>query len=110
MVVTQLWLVLSGNFAWLNWVTIVLALSAAAPLWAQPAAPLPAPPVWFEVLVLLATAGVLALSYRPARNLLARQQLMNTSYESLHLVNSYGAFGSITRVRREIVVEGRRTR
>lgn len=27
-VVTQLWLVLSGNFAWLNWITIVLALSA----------------------------------------------------------------------------------
>ncbi|MFD0431407.1 lipase maturation factor family protein [Streptomyces zhihengii] len=27
-VVTQLWLVLSGNFAWLNWLTIVLALSA----------------------------------------------------------------------------------
>ncbi len=26
-VVTQLWLVLSGNFAWLNWLTIVLACS-----------------------------------------------------------------------------------
>ena len=26
-VVTQLWLVLSGNFAWLNWVTIILACS-----------------------------------------------------------------------------------
>lgn len=64
MVVTQLWLVLSGNFAWLNWVTIALAMSAAAPLWARPAPPLPAPPVWFEVLALLATAGVLALSYR----------------------------------------------
>lgn len=28
MVLTQLWLVLSGNFSWLNWTTIVLALSA----------------------------------------------------------------------------------
>ena len=27
-VVTQLWLVASGNFAWLNWVTIILAFSA----------------------------------------------------------------------------------
>ncbi len=27
-VVTQLWLVFSGNFAWLNWLTIVLACSA----------------------------------------------------------------------------------
>ena len=28
MIVTQLWLVLSGNFAWLNWLTIILAVSA----------------------------------------------------------------------------------
>ena len=27
-IVTQLWLVLSGNFAWLNWITIILAFSA----------------------------------------------------------------------------------
>ena len=27
-IVTQLWLVLSGNFAWLNWLTIILAVSA----------------------------------------------------------------------------------
>src|SRR6202000_2657112 len=27
-IVTQLWLVASGNFAWLNWLTIVLAFSA----------------------------------------------------------------------------------
>lgn len=27
MIVTQLWLVLSGNFAWLNWLTIVIAVS-----------------------------------------------------------------------------------
>lgn len=27
-VATQLWLVLSGNFAWLNWITITVALSA----------------------------------------------------------------------------------
>ncbi|WP_189297352.1 lipase maturation factor family protein [Streptomyces albospinus] len=106
MAATQLWLVLSGNFAWLNWVTIALALSAAAPLWAGPPPSPGAPPVWFEVLVVAAAAGVIGLSYRPARNLLAREQLMNTSYEPLHLVNSYGAFGSITRVRREIVVEG----
>ncbi|MFG2888784.1 lipase maturation factor family protein [Streptomyces sp. NPDC048248] len=105
MAVTQLWLVLSGNFAWLNWVTIALALSAV-PSWAEPPSSLPAPPVWFEVLVIAMTALVLVLSYRPVRNLLARQQRMNASYDSLHLVNSYGAFGSITRVRREIVVEG----
>ncbi|MFH8552894.1 lipase maturation factor family protein [Streptomyces celluloflavus] len=106
MAATQLWLVFSGNFAWLNWLTIALALSAVGPLWtAGPQTPA-SPPVWFTVLVIAVTALVAALSYRPARNLLTRQQRMNTSYEPLHLVNSYGAFGSITRVRREIVIEG----
>ena len=28
MILTQLWLVFTGNFAWLNWITIVLACSA----------------------------------------------------------------------------------
>uniref|UniRef100_UPI0034DF73B1 lipase maturation factor family protein n=1 Tax=Streptomyces flavofungini TaxID=68200 RepID=UPI0034DF73B1 len=40
------------------------------------------------------------------RNLLSRRQVMNTSFDSLHLVNSYGAFGSVNRERREIVIEG----
>jgi hypothetical protein len=31
---------------------------------------------------------------------------MNTSYDPLHLVNSYGAFGSIGRERLELVIEG----
>lgn len=106
MVATQLWLVLSGNFSWLNWLTIAPALAVAGFRWGDPP-PVPAvAPMWFQVLVYVFTALVLYLSYRPARNLLSRGQMMNTSYESLHLVNSYGAFGSITRVRREIVIEG----
>ena len=31
---------------------------------------------------------------------------MNTSYNPLHLVGSYGAFGSITRPRYEVIIEG----
>jgi hypothetical protein len=46
------------------------------------------------------------LSYRPALNLLSPRQLMNSSFEPLHLVNTYGAFGSVTRQRYEVVVEG----
>ena len=38
--------------------------------------------------------------------MLSPQQLMNASFEPLHLVNTYGAFGSVTRVRYEIVIEG----
>jgi hypothetical protein len=33
-------------------------------------------------------------------------QMMNYSYNPLHLVNTYGAFGSITQMRHEIVIEG----
>jgi len=38
--------------------------------------------------------------------MLSPRQRMNTSYNPLHLVNSYGAFGTITRDRFEIVIEG----
>jgi hypothetical protein len=31
---------------------------------------------------------------------------MNYSFDRLHLVNTYGAFGSISKVRREVVIEG----
>lgn len=107
MVVTQLWLVLSGNFAWLNWLTIVLALAAVdwSPL-TGPAPAQPDAPLWYEVVVIAVTALVLGLSYRPARNLVSRRQVMNRSFDPLHLVNTYGAFGSISRVRLEVVVEG----
>ncbi|MEU4063149.1 lipase maturation factor family protein [Streptomyces wedmorensis] len=106
MIATQLWLVLSGNFAWLNWITIVLALSAvdASPLTGSH--PQPDPPLWYVVLVVLVTAFVLVRSYRPVRNLLSRHQAMNRSYDPFHLVNTYGAFGTVGRIRDEIVVEG----
>ncbi|MEW2082801.1 lipase maturation factor family protein [Streptomyces sp. NPDC005283] len=105
-VLTQLWLVLSGNFAWLNWITITLALAAVdGSMLADPPA-LPAPPLWYEIVVIAVTALVLVLSYRPARNLLSKRQSMNRSYDPLHLVNAYGAFGTVGRVRHEVVIEG----
>ncbi|MGW8763690.1 lipase maturation factor family protein [Streptomyces sp. NPDC055815] len=106
MVATQLWLVLSGNFAWLNWLTIVLALSVvdASPVVGEH--PQPDPPLWYVVTVVAVTAFVLVRSYRPARNLLSKHQAMNRSYDPYHLVNSYGAFGTVGRIRDEIVVEG----
>ncbi len=110
MIATQGWLVLTGNFAWLNVVTMVLAVSSlddatlahVLPL-AHPAAPLPA---WDGVLVLALTALIAVLSYRPARNLLSRRQLMNYSFDPLHIVGTYGAFGSVTKERDEVIVEG----
>ncbi|MDH6125653.1 lipase maturation factor family protein [Kitasatospora sp. GP82] len=115
-VVTQLWLVTSGNFAWLNWLTIALALSAVDTATIGVLLPLPASaelhsdPLWFEVLVLGVTALFAVLSYWPALNLVSRRQLMNRSYNRFHLVNAYGAFGSINRIRFEVVVQGTRAR
>ncbi|GLB69525.1 lipase maturation factor family protein [Arthrobacter mangrovi] len=114
LIITQLWLVLSGNFAWLNWLTIIIASAAlgdraiAAVLPGDPAlTPDYGPtPLWFTVVVLAVTALMVVLSYWPARNLFAKRQLMNASFNRWHLANAYGAFGSITRERFEIVVEG----
>jgi hypothetical protein len=104
MIVTQLWLVLSGNFAWLNWITIVLAVPALR----LPAdhRPVPGTPVWYEVVVLAVAALIVFLSYHPVVNMLSRRQVMNRSFDPLHLVNTYGAFGSVSRIRYEVVIEG----
>ncbi|MFI9249856.1 lipase maturation factor family protein [Streptomyces sp. NPDC053069] len=104
MIVTQLWLVLSGNFSWLNWITVVLALSALRIPGSAPS--VPSAPLWYEVLVLAVAALLLFLSYHPVVNMISRRQVMNRSFDPLHLVNTYGAFGSVSRVRYEVVVEG----
>jgi lipase maturation factor len=107
---TQSWLLLSGNFAWLNVVTITIAVSSLddATLGhvlaiGHGAGELP---LWYSVPVLAVTALIVFLSYRPARNLLSRRQLMNYSFDPFHIVGTYGAFGSVTRDRDEVVIEG----
>lgn len=113
-IVTQLWLVLSGNFAWLNVLTILVAFSAvddaavqAVLPWASFRSHDPASvPVWFVVIVLLMSAAMLYWAWAPLRNLFSRDQLMNASFNRWHLSNAYGAFGSITRRRHEVVIEG----
>jgi hypothetical protein len=111
MITTQLYLVVSGNYAWLNWVTIVVLCSGiadpvVAALGIADPAPLPSPPTWFMVAVIGLAAVIVVLSYRPVRNLLSPNQAMNASYDPFRLVNTYGAFGSVTRTRYEVVVEG----
>lgn len=107
-VATQLWLVATGNFAWLNWATIVLAFSAVG---------LPGPgggsagaasgiPLYWTIATSAVFVGYVALSWPAARNLAARRQLMNASFNRWQLANAYGAFGSVTRQRVEVVVEG----
>ncbi|MET0735311.1 MAG: lipase maturation factor family protein [Microbacterium sp.] len=123
---TQLWLVITGNFAWLNWATIVLAFSAIGlPLrqtqgpsgQAQGPGGTVAEPVeasWaidgMPLLWVVATSAVallyVVISWPAARNLAARRQLMNASFNRWQLANAYGAFGTVTKVRIEYVVEG----
>jgi hypothetical protein len=110
-VIHQAWLIASGNFAWLNWLTLALALMAfddaqLGAILPIPLPPLASPPLAFTAVLVAATVVLIGLSYWPARNLLSRGQVMNFTYNPLHLVNSYGAFGSITRERNELVLEG----
>ncbi|GGL51152.1 lipase maturation factor family protein [Halocalculus aciditolerans] len=116
----QAWLMGTGNFAWLNFLTMIQSialfsddtLAVALPVDAIRAAlgvptGTPAPtPTFLLVLAVALVVLVLALSVRPALNLLSRDQYMNTSFDPLRLVNTYGAFGSITRARYGLVVEG----
>jgi hypothetical protein len=112
MITTQLWLVISGNFAWLNWLTIVLGVSVLPdPFWRTvlPGVEVEGhseAPAWWVVVGCAFALLVLVLSRRPAMNLLSKRQMMNASFDPLHLVNTYGAFGSITRQRHDIVIEG----
>ncbi|GAB3563172.1 lipase maturation factor family protein [Arthrobacter alkaliphilus] len=117
---TQLWLVGSGNFAWLNWSAIVLAFAAVSdpvahavlpfiPERTAPPGTVPQTPAWWLAIVLAVTLLLVVLSYWPVRNLLSRQQLMNASFNRWQLVNTYGAFGTVTKHRVEIVVEGTRS-
>ena len=111
-VITQLWLVISGNFAWLNWLTILLGCSvidvssaaAVLPVPSQPA--LAADPPWFAALVIVFSVLTVMMTYYPVRNMISRRQRMNMSFNAYHLVNTYGAFGTIGRTRREVVIEG----
>jgi Lipase maturation factor len=107
----QLVLIVSGNYSWLNWLTVVLGISGfsdGALTWALPLrAPefVPRPPA-FDVLLYTLAGITFLLSIRPAFNLCSRKQAMNRSYNPLHLVNAYGAFGQVGRERYEIVIEG----
>ncbi|HEU0183231.1 MAG TPA: lipase maturation factor family protein [Agromyces mariniharenae] len=114
-ILTQLWLIVTGNFAWLNWITVVLAASAITdPAWHWLIPAIPADlgtdaattPVWWFGIVAAVTVLLVVLSWWPIKNLLSRRQLMNASFNRWMLVNAYGAFGTVTKRRIEIVVEG----
>lgn len=107
----QVILILSGNLSFLNWLTIAVAVgciddgvwSRLLPRTLARAGPLPRSRIWAHA-ALGCVVGVLSIS--PIVNMLSPHQRMNTSFEPLHLVNSYGAFGSIGRERDEVILQG----
>jgi hypothetical protein len=121
-VIFQATLIAGGNLSFLNWLTIVPALACfddECLAWVLPhavvrraeAADAAHTASTFRhgarvaVLSLLAL-GIAWLSIPVVTNLLSAAQVMNTSFEALDLVNTYGAFGSIGRERLEVVFEG----
>jgi len=114
----QIVIILSGNLSFLNWVTIVPALACFDDaIWAKIL------PARLSRRAIQASASasisrpmqrtswglaviVALLSVQPLLNVLSAHQIMNTSYDPLDLVNSYGAFGTVGRDRFNIVFEG----
>jgi hypothetical protein len=117
-------LILSGNLSFLNWLTIVVALTAfddpgfrrclpGALVRRIHEAGEAARRSAYEstarkrtIVGLLVVIG--ALSIAPALNLVLPNQAMNASFDPLRLVNTYGAFGSVDKERHEVVLEGTR--
>jgi len=126
-VVFQLVLIASGNLSYLNHLTILPALfcfndeiigflfSTATQSQAiiaeyvsqQAATGLFGATGWVRWLVNAAAAGVTAkLSVPVLQNMFSKSQIMNTSFDKFRLVGSYGAFGSVSTTRTELVVLG----
>jgi hypothetical protein len=117
-IVFQIILIASGNLSFLNWLTIVPAIAClddgvwgrlfprtvrervdAALTDARPSRP-------HRIAAAALVALVVWLSVAPVQNLFSPRQAMNRSFDPLHLVNTYGAFGSVGRERDEVILEG----
>jgi hypothetical protein len=120
-VLFQAILILSGNLSFLNWLTLIIAFACfddqlvlrllrprSRQRWEQKLKPLSdATQSRLRIRVTVALAIVVgALSLNPIVNLLSSRQAMNASFEPFDLVNTYGAFGSVSRERYEVIIEG----
>ena len=114
----QLALVLSGNLSFFNWITIVPALACFDDGWWQKIMPRAlvakatvaanraemSRPMTVTSWVIAVLIGL--LSIQPVLNILSPKQIMNTSFDPLDLVNTYGAFGWVGKERLNVVFEG----
>ena len=118
LVLFQFTLILSGNLSFLNWLTIVPALACFDDaFWknllprrlvnraaSAASAKQPSPSMRRAAWTLAVIVGV--LSVPPVVNMISPRQIMNTSFNPLDLVNTYGAFGTVGRERLNVVFEG----
>ena len=117
-VIFQLFIILSGNLSFLNWLTIIPALAcfddsfwskllpAALVRKAETAACIAEESKPMVITAWIATALIVLLSIQPVLNMLSPDQAMNSSYDPLDLVNTYGAFGSVGQERMNVIFEG----
>ncbi len=114
----QALLILSGNLSFLNWLTITATIACFDDGFlksflpknlvqgAEKAAEEANPQKLGNALTWAITILVGFLSVSVIQNLLGPGQVMNASFNKLHLVNTYGAFGSVGRERRELIFKG----
>uniref|UniRef100_A0A6M2CP15 Lipase maturation factor n=1 Tax=Rhipicephalus microplus TaxID=6941 RepID=A0A6M2CP15_RHIMP len=122
----QVILIMSGNLSFLNWLTILPSIPCFDDAMLK----------WMfskktsnQVALLAKEAGEGKVKHSKGRkatnmalalclcflsipvviNLVSPNQQMNTSFEPLRLVNTYGAFGSITKSRKEVIIQGTRS-
>ncbi len=114
----QFILIISGNLSFLNWLSVVIfiacfddrALALLFPenlinrLRVRPAHWVRR---WGRGLILLAlTFLVIYMSKNPVLNMISKEQVMNTSFDRYHIVNTYGAFGHVGKERYEVIISG----
>lgn len=114
----QFILILSGNLSFLNYLTIIPALACFDDtFWAKllPKALIRQAQKAEEnaelhksmtITAIVVTVLIGLLSIQPVFNLFSPNQIMNTSYDPLNLVNTYGAFGSVGQERLNVVFQG----
>jgi hypothetical protein len=114
----QITLIISGNLSFLNWLSIIPALACFDDgFWsrllpkrlvrkaqtAEERAEVSKPMLTTAWVI---TVVVALLSIQPVVNILSPAQIMNTSFDPLDLVNTYGAFGTVGKERLNVVFEG----
>ena len=115
----QVIFILSGNLSFLNWLTILPAIGCFDDSLLRKILPKRlvkkaehaekhCKPYKYQQAVAWSLIVLVAfLSIPVITNLFfSERQAMNTSFTRLHLVNTYGAFGSVGKVRNELVLEG----